>query len=126
MKNGYCLGCKRDVWKLQVVFLLAVLIPLSACARARSVQGKWVTDFVSKSTGEGAKVVFEFLPDGTFNAMPLGDTIIVDKDKYELLKDGHTLKIRSQLLSGDAVCQFTGDAIQCGTEFAKINFKRLS
>ena len=57
--------------------------------------------------------------------MPPGDTTIVDKDKYQLLDDGHTLKIRSQLFGGDAVCKYTGDAIQCETETAKINFKRL-
>ena len=57
--------------------------------------------------------------------MPPGDTTIVDKDKYEVLDDGRTLKIRSQLFGGDADCKFTGDAIQCETETANINFKRL-
>ncbi|HEY4424835.1 MAG TPA: hypothetical protein VGN10_11540 [Pyrinomonadaceae bacterium] len=57
--------------------------------------------------------------------MPPGDTTIVDKDKYQLLDDGHTLKIRTQLLGRDPVCKFTDNAIQCETETANINFKRL-
>lgn len=123
-KNRYCLGYRREAWKLPILFL-ALLISLSACVGARSIQGKWEADFASKNSGPGSKVIFEFLPDGTFNAMPPGDTTIVDKDKYELLDDGHTLKIRSQLLGGDAVCKFTGDTIHCETETANINFKRL-
>ena len=111
---------------LPILFLLALLISLSACVGARNVHGKWETDIASKRTGEqGAKVIFEFLPDGTFNAMPAGDTILVDKDKYQLLDDGHTLKFRSQFLGGDAVCKISGDDMQCETETAKINFKRL-
>jgi hypothetical protein len=125
-RNRHCLGHKREAWKLPLLFLLALLISLSACAGSRNIQGKWEADIVSKRTGSpGSKVIFEFLPDGTFNAMPPGDTTIVDQDKYQLLDDGSTLKIRSQLLGGDAVCKFTGDAIQCETETAKINFKRL-
>ena len=113
---------RTDVRKL---FLLALLISVSACGGARSIHGKWEADFASKSSGQGSKAIFEFLPDGTFNATPPGDTTIVDKDKYQLLEDGSTLKMRSQLLGGDAVCKFTGDAIQCETETANINFKRL-
>ena len=107
------------------MFLFALLISLSACVGARSIEGKWEADIASKSSGTGSKVIFEFLPDGTFNAMPPGDTTVVDKDKYELLDDRHTLKIRSQLLGVNPVCKYTGDAIQCETETANINFKRL-
>ena len=124
-KSMHCLGYKREVWKLPILFLLALLISLSACGGARSLQGKWEADFASKRSGPGSKVIFEFLPDGTFNAMPPGDTTIVDKDKYQLLDDGRTLRIRSQLLGGDATCKYTGDTIQCETETANINFKRL-
>ena len=123
MKSMHCLGYKREVWRLPILF--ALLISLSACGGTKNIQGKWEADFASKRSGPGSKVIFEFLPDGTFNAMPPGDTTIVDKDKYQLLDDGHTLKIRSQLLGGDAVCKFTGDAIQCETDTANINFKRL-
>ena len=111
--------------KLSILFL-ALLITLSACSGSRSIQGKWEADVAPKRPGPGAKIVFEFLPDGTFKAMPPGDTTVVDKDKYQLLDDGHTLKIHTQLLGGsDVVCNFTGDAIQCETETANINFKRL-
>ena len=124
-KNAHCLGYRREASKLPILFLFALLISLSACLGARKIEGKWEADIASKSSGPGSKVIFEFLPDGTFNAMPPGDTTIVDKDKYQLLDDGHTLKIRTQLLGRDPVCKFTGDTIQCETETATINFKRL-
>ncbi|HEU4836521.1 MAG TPA: hypothetical protein VFS90_18970 [Pyrinomonadaceae bacterium] len=112
--------------KLPILFLFALLISLSACVGAKNIQGKWEADFSSKRSGSpGSKVIFEFLPDGTFNAMPAGDTTIVDKDKYQLLDDGHTLKMRSQLFGGDALCKYTGSAIHCETETANIDFKRL-
>ena len=117
-KNRYWLCC---------LFILALLISVSACAgTTKSIQGKWEANIVSKRSGQGSKVIYEFLPDGTFNAMPLGDTTIIDKDKYEILDEGRTVKIRSQLLGGlEAVCKFTGIAIQCETEDANTNFKRL-
>ena len=118
-KSMHCLGYKREV-----LFLLASLISLSACGSARSIHGKWQADVVSKSSGPGSKIDFEFLPDGTFNAMPPGDTTVVDREKSQLLDDG-TLKIRTQLLGVDPVCKYTGDAIQCETATANINFKRL-
>lgn len=124
-KNRHCLGSKREGWKLRISFLLALLISLSACGGARGIQGKWEADITAKGSGPGTKIVYEFLPDGTFNAMPPGDTTVIDRDKYQLLDDGSTLKIRSQLLGNDPVCKFTGDAIQCETESANINFKRL-
>jgi hypothetical protein len=109
----------------RTLFLLALLISLTACG-SRSIQGKWEADFSSKRTGlSGSKAIFEFLPDGTFNVRPSGDTTIVDQDKYQLLDDGHTLKIRSQLFGGDAVCKFDDYTIHCDTETANINFKRL-
>ena len=123
-KSMHCLGYKREVW----ILFLALLISLSACGSARSIHGKWQADVVSKRSGPGAKIDFEFLPDGTFNAMPPGDTILVDQDKYQLLDDGHTVKIRTQLLGGDGRgvdCKYTGDAIQCESETANTNFKRL-
>ena len=116
---------KEDHMKLSTLLLLALLISLSACVGTRGIQGKWEADITSKSSGPGSKIIFEFLPDGTFNAMPPGDTTVIDKDKYQLLDDGHTLKIRSQLLGNVPVCKFSGDTIQCETETANINFKRL-
>jgi hypothetical protein len=115
------LNYKRE---LSMLLLLALLISLTACVGARSIEGKWEAEFASKSSGPGSKVIFEFLPDGAFNAMPPGDDTIVDKDKYQLLDDGHTLKMRSQLFGGDAACKYTGNAIQCETDTLNINFKR--
>ena len=110
--------------KLPILFL-PLLISLSACGGSRNIQGKWEAGIALKRPGPVAKVIYEFLPDGTFNAMPPGDTAIVDKDKYQLLDDGHTLKMRSEIFGGDADCKFTGAAIQCETETANIHFKRL-
>jgi hypothetical protein len=111
--------------KLPGLFLLTLLILLSACGGARGIQGKWEADITSKGSGPGVKIVFEFLPDGTFNAMPSGDTALIDRDKYQLMDDGSTLKIHSQLLGYDAACKFTGDAIKCESESASTTFKRL-
>ena len=94
-KSMHCLGYKREV-----LFLFILLISLSACGSARSIQGKWQAEVAPKRSGPSAKIDFEFLPDGTFNAMPPGDTAVVDKDKYQLLDDGHTLKfVRSSLVT---------------------------
>ena len=116
-QNRHCLRC---------LFLLAFLISLSACAGTKNgIQGRWEANIVSKRSGQGGKVIYEFLPDGTFNATPPGDTTIVDKDKYQVLDEGRTVKLRSQLFGGEAVCKFTGDAMQCESDNSYINFKKL-
>jgi len=108
------------------LFLLAFLISLSACAGTKNgIQRKREANIVSKRSGQGGKVIYEFLPDGTFNATPPGDTTIVDKDKYQVLDEGRTVKLRSQLFGGEAVCKFTGDAMQCESDNSYINFKKL-
>lgn len=108
------------------LFLLALLISLSACAgTTKGIEGKWEVNIASKRTGQGSKVIFEFLPDGTFQAMPPGDTTVVDKDKYQVLDEGRTVKLRSQLFGGEAVCQFTGDAMQCEADDSYLQFKKL-
>jgi hypothetical protein len=89
------------------------------------IPGKWEADIVSKLTNQGSKVIFEFLPDGSFNATPPGDTTIVDKEKYQVLDEGRTVKLRSQLFNGEAVCKVTGDAMQCESDNSYINSKRL-
>jgi len=116
-KTRYCLGC---------LFLLAFLISLSACAGTKSgIQGKWEANIVSKRSSQGSKAIYEFLPDGTFNATPSGDTTIVDKDKYQVTDEGRTVKLRSQLFAGEAVCKFTGDAMQCESDNSYIQFEKL-
>ena len=116
-KNRRCLRC---------LFLLAFLISLSACAGTKNgIQGKWEASIVSKRSGQGSKAIYEFLADGTFNATPAGATTIVDKDKYQVLDEGRTVKLRSQLFAGEAVCKFTGDAMQCESDNSYINFKKL-
>jgi hypothetical protein len=112
-------------------FLLAFLISLSACggdtkSNIPSIPGKWEADVVSKRSNQGSKVIFEFLPDGSFNATPPDDSTIVDKDKYQVLDEGRTVKLRSQLFSGEAVCKVTGDAMQCESDNSYINFKKLT
>lgn len=125
-RTRQCLDSTREVSKLPILFLLALFISLSACVRAKNMQGKWDADLASQRSGENFKVIFDFLPDGTFNAMPPGDTAIVDQGKYQLLDEGRTLKFRSQLVGGDAVCKVTDDAMECVTDSGKINFKKLS
>ena len=116
-KNGHCLRC---------LFLLVLLTSLVACSAAEpNILGKWEGTLVSKNSGEGAKIIYEFLPDGTFNAMPPGSDTLVDKDKYEVLDEGRTVKLRSQLLEGDVVCKFVDDALKCITNNGQINFKKL-
>jgi len=115
---------------LLCLLLVVFLLPLVACGGATNpLVGKWEGTIFSKRTGQvGSKVIFEFLPDGTFNAMPPGDATIVDKDKYQILDEGRTIKIRSQLLGGganEAVCKFVGRALQCETEEAQTNFRKL-
>lgn len=110
--------------KRRRMVLFALLISLTACVGSKSIQGKWEADIAPKNSGPGAKVVFKFLPDGAFNAIASDDSI-VDTGDYELLNDGHTLKIDTQLLGRNPVCRFTGDAIQCESETANTNFKRL-
>ena len=120
-----CLVYKREVWKLPILFL-ALLISLSACGGSRSIVGKWEAEVAPKRPGQVAvKVTFEFLPDGTFNAMPPGDTTIGDRGPYELLDDRRTLKFRSKLVGGNAVCKISGDDMQCQTDTATVNFKKL-
>jgi hypothetical protein len=117
-KNRHGLRC----W-----LLVAFLISLSACAvtRNNNIQGKWEGNIVSNRSGQGSKVIFEFLPDGTFNAMPPGDTAIVDKANYQVLDEGRTVKLRSQILGGETVCKFAGDGLQCESESAHIDFRKL-
>lgn len=106
---------------------LFLLISLAACANSqRGIQGKWEATIASKRLGGGdSKVVYEFLPDGTYKATPPGDDTVVDKDKYQLVDEGRTLKFRSQFFNGEAVCKYIGEAIQCEADNAYINFKRL-
>ena len=125
-QNRHSLRYKREASKLPILFLLALFISLFACVRAKNMQGKWDADLASQRSGENFKVIYDFLPDGTFNAMPPGDTAIVDQGKYQLLDEGRTLKFRSQLVGGDAVCKVTDDAMECVTDSGKLNFKKLS
>jgi len=119
-KNRHCLHC---------LFLLVLLTSLVACGGSSKpiIQGKWEVTLVSRRSGqEGSKIIYEFLPDGTFNAMPPGDTTtVVDKGKYEVLDEGRTVKIQSPLLGGEAVCKFVEDALRCETPEAQIDFKKL-
>ena len=112
---------------LRGLFLLALLLSLSACSPTITpgIQGKWEANIVFKRTNQGSKVIYEFLSDGTFNATPPGDTTVVDKNKYQVLDEGRTVKLRSSLFTGDAVCTSTGVAMQCESDDSYIQFKKL-
>jgi hypothetical protein len=102
----------KHTGKYSCLFLLAFLISLSACAGPNtSITGKWEANIVSKHSAQGSKVIYEFLPDGSFNATPPGDTTIIDKDKYHVVDEGRTVKLRSQLFDGEAVV--SSPAIPC-------------
>jgi hypothetical protein len=108
------------------LFLVAFLFSLSACGSKNSIEGKWEVSIASKRTGQISKVNYEFLPDGTFNATPPGDTTVVDKDKYQVLDEGRTVKFRSQFFKGEAVCTFGADrSFQCEADDSYVTFKRL-
>ena len=109
------------------LFVLTFLTSLSACGGSQSkVEGKWEATIASKRTNQPAKVIFEFLPDGTFQATPSGDTTVVEKDKYQVQDDGRTVKMRAgNLFHGEAVCKHSPDAMQCESDDSYINFKKL-
>ena len=70
-------------------------------------------------------MVWEFLPDGTFTAAPLEDReTFVDKNKYEVLDDGKSVKINSQLLDY-VTCTFQGNTLTGETPAALVKFRKL-
>lgn len=72
------------------------------------------------------KILWGFLPDGTFTAAPLEDPgRSVDKDRYELINDGATIKIRSQLLDGGSTVEINRSTMTGETAASTVKFTKL-
>ena len=112
----------------RLCFIVVVLLALSllACqSKKTGVVGKWEATITHKRSGTVTKMLWEFLPDGTFTAAPLADpTTIVDKDKYQIADEGQTVKLRSQIVE-NVSCVLRGDTMDAETPENIIVFRRL-
>jgi hypothetical protein len=110
---------------LTTLMLLALSVPACKGDAKSQLVGKWEATITHKRSGSEAKLLWEFLPDGTFTAAPLNDPgTIVDKDKYELANDGRTVKIRSQLVE-DLTCDIDLSTMTGETRNSLVKFKKL-
>jgi hypothetical protein len=107
--------------------LVLLMLSVSACTGdAKSeIVGKWEATITHKKSGNEAKFLWEFLPDGTFAAAPLQDPgTILDKDKYQIIDGGQMVKFRSQL-AGDVICTSNGSTMTGENSESIIKFKKL-
>jgi|SRR6266850_492559 len=115
--------------------LLALSVP--ACQRAAKsglvgkgdaksgLVGKWEATLTRRTNGNETKMLWEFLPDGTFTAAPLEDpATIVDKDTYQIIEGGQKVKIRSQLVD-NAICVINGNTMTGETVEYVVKFTKL-
>ncbi|MEO8433629.1 MAG: hypothetical protein ABI596_01940 [Pyrinomonadaceae bacterium] len=108
--------------------LLLLALTLAACTgdSKSELVGKWQATITHKPSGNAVKVLWEFLPDGTFTAAPMEDPgTFVDKDKYEIINDGATIKLRSQLLEGGSTCEVNRSTMTGETEGSVLKFTKL-
>lgn len=115
--------------KLSLCLATLVLLTLSLtnCSTVGKTQlvGKWEATVTHKRSGNQTKMLWEFLPDGTFTAAPLEDPgMFVDKNNYEVLDEGKSVKINSQLID-DATCTLQGDTMTGETPEAVVKFRKL-
>ena len=106
--------------------LLLLALSFAACSGASKSElvGKWQATITHKRSGNAVKVLWEFLPDGTFTAAPLEDPgTLVDRDKYQLINDG-TIKIRSQLLEG-GTCEISRSTMSGETSGSTVRLTKL-
>lgn len=105
--------------------LLALSVPACTGNAKSQLVGKWEATITHKRSGNEVKLLWEFLPDGTFTAAPLNDPgTIVDKDKYEIIDEGRRVKIRSQLVE-DQTCTIDLSTMTGETPGSLIKFKKL-
>ncbi|HEY3028491.1 MAG TPA: hypothetical protein VGJ55_20255 [Pyrinomonadaceae bacterium] len=110
---------------LTTLVLLALSMPACKGDAKSQIVGKWEATITHKRSGNVAKLLWEFLPDGTFTAAPLNDPgTIVDKDKYEIIDDGRSVKIRSQLIE-DGTCTLERSTMTGETRGSLVKFKKL-
>jgi hypothetical protein len=125
------------VRSLCLITLVLLGTSLSACQReeksgpveksgAKSgIVGKWEATLTRRSNGNETKMLWEFLPDGTFTAAPLEDPgTIVDKDTYQIIEGGQKVKIRSQLVD-NATCIINGSSMSGETPEYLVKFMKL-
>lgn len=108
------------------VFLIALVLSLSGCSKdAKSqVVGKWEATITERGTD--TKLLWEFLPDGTFQCAPLVDpTQIIDKDKYEIIDEGRSVKVKSQMLPSGCILTLEGSTMSFDSAQVKARFKKL-
>ncbi|HEY8184525.1 MAG TPA: hypothetical protein VIF64_00570 [Pyrinomonadaceae bacterium] len=110
---------------LTTLVLVAFSIPACKGDAKSQLVGKWEATLTQKRSGNETKVLWEFLPDGTFTAAPLGDPgTIVDKDKYQISADGQTLTFRSQLID-HVPCIINVSTMTGETPESLVKFKKL-
>jgi hypothetical protein len=121
-----CRPAKTQPRWILLVLVMVLAFSYSGCSKdAKSrIVGKWEATITGK--GGDAKVLWEFLPDGTFQCAPLVDpTTIVDRDKYEIIDEGRRVKLRSQLLPSGCILTLEGSTMTCDSPEAKVRFKKL-
>ena len=106
--------------------LVLLVLSVSACKGDTKTQivGKWEATFTDKRSGTDTKMVWEFLPDGTFTVKPMNDYIVVDKDKYQVSTDGRTVNFRSAVFE-ETTCTFNGNTMTGENQRSVIKFKKL-
>jgi hypothetical protein len=88
------------------------------------IVGKWEATIREKGTD--TKLLCEFLPDGNFQCAPLADpATIVDRDRYEILDEGHSVKLRSQLLPSGCILTVDGSTMSFDSTQVNVRFKKL-
>ncbi len=112
---------------LHLATLVVLTLSLTACSAGGKTElvGKWEATVIDKRSGSQTKLVWEFLSDGTFTAAPLEDPgIFVDRDKYEVLDEGKSVKINSQLLDY-VTCTLQGNTMTGETPGAMVRLRKL-
>jgi hypothetical protein len=107
--------------------LVLLILSITACSAVGKAQlvGKWEATVTHKRSGNETKMLWEFLSDGTFTAAPIADpAMFVDKDKYEVLDEGKSVKINSQLLDY-VTCTAEGNTMSGETPEAVVKFRKL-
>src|SRR6266550_6127782 len=112
-------------WLCLTTLLVLLALSVPACSRDAKSQivGRWEATLTHKRSGTETKMLWEFLPDGTFTAAPLNDpTTIVDKDKYQLSDESKTVRIRSQIVD-NVTCAVDGSSMTGETPEYLVKFK---
>jgi hypothetical protein len=115
-------------WLCLITLVLAAFC-IPACSTGgggkNAFVGKYQATITPKRINTQAKFLWEFLPDGTFTAAPLGDPgTVLDKDKYQVSPDGQTLTFSSQLMGRKPV-QININLMAGETSDDIITFKKL-